>query len=157
MNFFKSSVCLGLMLFGQLSFADVQNVVVSERRVILPVTISSSTVILSSAGYSAPLVKILIPSIADVTVMNHRNLGAEAPCISTYDTQNPNDVIKNDSRIIQQPVVIRLIKDAITTEVNGVPTCSVTLTETIDTKIRGINFTHARTTTMPDRTVADCK
>ncbi len=65
-----------LMMVG--SMAQAGERVISDQVVRLPVRINSETVKLSAAGYSRPMVKVLVPGLADVTVLNHRNEGEGA-------------------------------------------------------------------------------
>jgi hypothetical protein len=134
--------------------AQAGNVVVSERTVMLEVPISPTTVILSSADYSAELVKILIPNLADVTLLNHRNSTASAPCVATYETHNPADVIKNNSAKENIPFQIKLIRTT-TPAANG--RCQVSLTETVEGNVRGFKFQHLRYQEIGERHIDDCR
>lgn len=153
----KKLVLLGLMC-ANLAMAQGKTSVISKRQVVLPVEISSNTVILSNLGYGAFMVKILIPSIADVTLFDHRNEGASAPCIFTLDTEKIEDVIRNNPTTENIPFVITLTKTvAVDSEDSMKPTCRVTLTESLEGKIRGFKFTHARQSQVSKRSVEDCR
>ncbi len=56
--------------------------VLSTKIVTLPVKIEAENLKLSRAGYSMPVLKIFVPELAQVTFLNHRNIGASAPCMS---------------------------------------------------------------------------
>ncbi len=135
--------------------AMANEVVLSEKEVTLPVDISTSRLHLSRAGYSMAVVKVLIPELAEVTFLNHRNNSAGAPCMSTYDTFNPHDVIQNNPAVEQIKFTIKLIKYTQLDEENKV--CLVTMSESISGKIRGFDFNHQLEVAMPNRHVDDCK
>src|SRR3990167_4240343 len=76
--------------------ANASSVVLSKRTVELNVDISTTKLKLSRAGYASPVVKVLVPELADVTILDHRNTGEGAPCLATYETMLPEDVIQNN-------------------------------------------------------------
>lgn len=143
-----------LSLFvSQVSFAN--EIQMYEKQVTLPVDVSSTRIHLSRAGYSMDVVKVLIPELADVTFLNHRNNSAGAPCMSTYETFEPNDVIQGNPSVEQVNFTIKLSKYLYQDTENKV--CKVQLVETVSGKIRGFNFGHTLSTDMPDRHLEDCK
>ena len=141
-----------------LSFLVTQSVfatttIISEKTVTLPVDISTTKVRKTASDYSFPVVKVLIPALADVTLLNHRNTGEGAPCMATYGTHEVDDVIQNDPRTVDVKFKLPHTKDAwLVANV-----CKVRLTETVEGKIRGFVFTHSRSVDMPDRHVDDCR
>jgi hypothetical protein len=144
-------------------FANANEVVVSEREVELNVDISESTVKLSRADYSAAVVKILIPEIADVAILDHRNTNEGAPCMATYETQSPSSVVGGDPKKEKIKFKITLERQAFfNRSVNpdgsldsGV--CEVYLIETINGVIRGFNFNHVESVLVGTRHPDDCR
>lgn len=130
-------------------------VVLSEKTVPLTVDISTTKVKLSVADYSFPVVKVLVPDLADVTVLDHRNTGEGAPCMATYDTLEPLDVIQDNPSIEEIPMTIKLEK--IVSEDFSGNTCHVTLSETITGNIRGFEFSHYKSHYIGTRHIDDCK
>lgn len=136
--------------------ADIQGEkVLSQRTVTLKVDLNEKTVKLSRAGYSMPLVKILVPDLADVTLLNHRNESEGAPCLSTQEAQQPSQVLKNRPQVERVPFVITLSKSFALDQQSGV--CYVTLVEHVEGRVRGILFTHDRTQDVAERIAEDCR
>lgn len=129
--------------------------IISKREVMLPVKINANTVKLSSAGYSRPLVKVLIPDLADVTLLNHRNFGEDAPCMSTVGAEIPEDVVKNDEKTENIKFSVILTKTVYPDSDNK--TCLVSLSEDITATIRGFKFTHERSASLQKRVLEDCR
>lgn len=130
-------------------------VLLSEKTVPLTVDISTTKVKLSVADYSSPVVKVLVPDLADVTVLDHRNTGEGAPCMATYDTLEPMDVIQDNPSIEEIPMTIKLEKIVSEDFSNNV--CHVTLSETITSNIRGFEFNHYKSHYIGTRHIDDCK
>jgi hypothetical protein len=68
---------------------------IASRVVRLPVDVTPQTVKLSAADYAMPGVKILVPALADATVLNHRNSGEGAPCRAVADPVTVDQIIQN--------------------------------------------------------------
>lgn len=136
--------------------AQAAETVISSRIVNLPVDISLTKVVLTNAGYGTTyLVKVLVPALAEPTLMNHRNEGESAPCLATYETNKIEEIVQNNPEIINVDMKIDLIK--LTSISDEDQLCHVFLTENITTKIRGYNFRHFRTSEMPTRAPTDCQ
>lgn len=151
----KSFMALGLIFLSMVAHGDV---VVSKRVVILPVDLSTAGIRLSKAGYSIPTVKVLIPELADVTLMNHRNEGETAPCLATLQTFIREDVVQGNPTVELLPFTIELEKVLhLVTDANGEKSCNVNLVETVQGMIRGFDFSHVRTSALPSRHPDDCK
>jgi hypothetical protein len=133
---------------------EPKDVVISQRVVRLPVEISNTNVKLSAADYSAPVVKVLIPALADVTLLDHRNTNEGAPCMATYGTRVPNDVIQNNPGSLQVQFQISLIKNLYVDTNNS---CVVSMTEHIEGTIRGFKFVHDRYVSLGERHLDDCR
>ncbi len=108
---------------------------------------------LSRAGYGSEVLKVFIPSLADITFLDHRNENSGAPCMSTYETAIPEDVIQGRPGNETVNFNVILTKH---TFLNGT-VCKVSMVETITAKIRGFNFSHSQSTNMPDRHQDDCR
>lgn len=141
-----------LMILSGLAQAET---VLSERVVSVSVDVSTAKVRLSSAGYTSPVVKVLVPDLADVTVLDHRNPGEAAPCLATYDTLEPADVVAGQPGIETALMTIRLTKSALPDPSAGV--CRVYLNESINGVLRGFHFTHDRTFEVSPRVLDDCR
>lgn len=134
---------------------ETKTTMLSERTVVIPAEINEMNVKLSRADYSVPVVKILVPSLADVTALNHRNTKEGAPCLATYDTKNPIDIIQGNPQSENITLTIKLEKH--TTPILETGICEVTLSETIEGVIRGRKFTHERFAALPERKIEDCR
>lgn len=128
-----------------------------SKKVILPVDISELTVKLSRADYALPVVKILIPELARETLLDHRNTNEGAPCLATYETLAPGNVIQNNPQAENIEFLITAEKELELQKEGSTETCAVTLVENITAKIRGFAFTHTRYFALPNRNPADCK
>ena len=132
-----------------------QDIVLSKRHVTLNVDVSTAKVKLSNAGYATFVLKVLVPDLADATFLDHRNEGESAPCIATYETLKPEDVIKNDPGIEKVKAVITLSKIASLNQETQL--CEITLHEAISTKVRGFLFLHDRAKLIATRHKDDCR
>lgn len=151
----KSLVVLGLMFVSVVASA---NTLVSEQVVTLPVDLSTAGIRLSKAGYSSPTVKVLIPELAEVTVLNHRNEGETAPCLATFQAILVEEVVQGNPETLQVPTSIKLEKIfGVVEQENGEKICEVRLMETVTATIRGFDFSHVRFGDLPSRHVDDCK
>ena len=74
-----------LLVITQMAQAKSSSVLLSEKTVDLSVDISTTKLKLSRADYSSPFVKVLVPELADVTILDHRNTNEGAPCMATGD------------------------------------------------------------------------
>jgi hypothetical protein len=144
-----------LVLSTFLSLNAFAQVVISEKTVTLPIDLSTAKLKLSSRGYSNLIVKVLVPELADVTLGNHRNEDEEAPCLATYETRDPEDVIQGKPEKIFANFKITLVKTVLADSENNI--CHVTLSEQISGEIRGFEFFHERSIPLPERDLEDCR
>jgi hypothetical protein len=84
-----------LLALGVQAQAEPISVNLSEKTVTLDVAINKWNLKFSRAGYSEPVVKVLIPELADVTLLDHRNFRENAPCLATFEAKTPEEVIQN--------------------------------------------------------------
>jgi hypothetical protein len=102
------------------------------------------------------MLKVLVPGLADLTILNHRNSREGAPCIAAgrcTQGMGPGTILAGGEGSVTVPVRVQLKKIA---QVDG-EVCHVTLVETVTTKIRGVPFFHERTQEVADRAAADCR
>ncbi len=121
----------------------------------LNVDLSTAKLKLSNAGLVSAVLKVLVPDLADVTVLDHRNEGESAPCLATYETFEPQDIIKGDPKVEKVSTVITLSKIASVNEESHL--CELTLHESISNKIRGFLFIHDRSKVVATRSLDDCR
>ena len=144
------------MLVSVTAHAQEKTVELSKRNVVLNVDISETKVKLSRAGYGSPTLKILVPDLADVTILDHRNIGEGAPCLATYDANSPERIIQKRPAIEQVKFTVTLQKKA--TIIPGeTPTCEITLNESVEGMVRGFQFMHFRSILVGNRNVDDCR
>ncbi|MCH2534093.1 MAG: hypothetical protein MK008_06600 [Bdellovibrionales bacterium] len=101
------------------------------------------------------MVKVLVPDLADVTILNHRNTGEGAPCMASYQAMSPEDVIQNNPSVEVVPMTITLNKLLTPDSANGI--CHVSLKESIVGKIRGFRFEHHESMGVGTRHIDDCR
>lgn len=148
----KLFLSLLILLSPILANADFKETIISKKTVTLPVDLSTTKLKFTDLGYSVPLVKVIIPQMAEVTLLNHRNVGEDGPCLFTYDTFQVDDVLQDRPEVIDTEFNITLKKSFFISD----DVCKVTLTEEIEADIRGFLFQHSLSTAMPDRVAADC-
>lgn len=130
--------------------------VVRDQTTTVRVALNAQTVKCSAADYSIPMLKVLVPALAELTVLNHRNTSEGAPCIAAGrcgEGLGPQDILRSGEGIDQVPVRVVLKKIA---AIDG-NVCHVSLVETVKTQIRGVRFFHERTQDVADRAAADCR
>lgn len=149
----KTFLSLSLLLLSSLAQAQFTQTVINERTVVLPVDINSTRLKFTSLGYSSSLVKIIVPELAAVTILNHRNIGEDGPCLFTYGTRLIDDVLQDRPEVVDTEFTITLTKQA---WVSG-EKCHVELSETVTADIRGFFFQHQVVHEMPSRVLEDCK
>lgn len=117
--------------------------------------LNTKTVKCSAADYSSPMLKVLIPALADLTILNHRNFREGAPCVAAgaCGEIGPKDILKAGEG--SEKIAVRVIVKK-ETELEG-DVCRVTLVETVYTVIRGVPFFHERRQAVADRTPDDCR
>ncbi|MGI4993441.1 hypothetical protein ACRXCV_12465 [Halobacteriovorax sp. GFR7] len=143
---------LFVLLFSLMTFANSK--VLSIRTVTLPVDVSTAKLKWTNLGYgSTYFVKVIVPELASETIMNHRNLGEDGPCMFTYDTKNLEDVIGDNPGVEDIDFEITLTR-FISKNPDG--ECRVSLQENINADIRGFKFTHTLSHQMPNRVGEDC-
>lgn len=135
--------------------AEISSVVLSDQTIPVTVDISVGRVKLSKADYSSEVVKILVPGLADVTLLDHRNTNEGAPCLATYEARQVSEVIQSNPAIETVPMNIKLVKQ-IYPDVKA-RKCHVQLFELIETNIRGFKFEHMRSISVGTRHLDDCR
>ncbi len=143
-----------LLIASLISSLSVSAVTLHKKKVTLPVDISTTRLLMSNAGYGdSYILKVIIPELADITFLNHRNPRAGGPCMATYETVDPEAVLQGNPAIEQVEFDVTLDKGVY---FDG-NVCQVSLTETIVGKIRGFTFQHSVTQQMPARSQEDCR
>lgn len=136
--------------------SELEGSVVRDQTTNVNVDLNSKTVKCSSADYSARMLKVLVPGLADLTILNHRNTAEGAPCVAAGrcgPDLGPDTILKAGDGVEQVPVRVVLQK---VTALDGA-VCHVTLVETVTTTIRGLPFFHERRQEVADRAAGDCR
>lgn len=132
-----------------------KEVVMSESVHNLPVDVSTAKLKITTLGYGVPTLKVLVPEMADVTLLNHRNEGEEAPCIATYESMNLDDIIQGNPAV--ENVDFTITRTKMLQHFPGDVHCQVSVREDIHANIRGFNFYHSKTESVGTRHPDDCK
>jgi hypothetical protein len=130
--------------------------VIRDQTTMVDVDLNDATVKCSAADYSMPMLKVLVPGLAELTVLNHRNTREGAPCVAAGRCSaalGPQNVLKAGAGVDRVPVRVVLKK---VTAIDG-DVCHVTLVETVATTIRGLAFSHERSQDVAERAAADCR
>lgn len=151
----KTLILAATLIMGLTAHAQ-KEVIISKKNVKLEVDLSTAGIRSSNAGYGDTFfVKILVPGLAEQTVLNHRNEGEAAPCLATYDTYNIEDVVQgNPSKEIHDFEIVQ--KKVLYPNAAG-KTCVVYLVEKVETTVRGFRFLHERSSGLPKRHIDDCQ
>jgi uncharacterized protein (TIGR03382 family) len=121
------------------------------------IDLNASTVLCSSADYGALFLKIGIPKLAQLTLLDHQNIGAGAPCVSAgacYPGHEPADILdptKPTETVDINVKAFRLDEADATAQ-----TCTTTLIERVHVNVRGFDFLHERQAPLGSRPFADC-
>ncbi len=121
------------------------------------VELNAQTVLCSSADYGALYLKILIPQLARLTLLDHQNLGAGAPCVAAGMCEpgnEPSDII--DPNDPKDTVAINVKAIRVDEADADTQTCNTSLTEKVKVTIRGVDFFHERWATLGTRPYSDC-
>lgn len=155
-----SFVFLGLVA-GSLSTASAATVynetLVHDTTTTVNIDLNEDTVLCSSADYGALFLKVALPELAGLTLMDHQNIGAGAPCVAAgvcepghmpeniIDAAHPTENVSINVKAFRQ--------DEVDTTAE---TCNTTLIERVHVTIRGFEFTHERRAELGSRLFGDC-
>lgn len=121
--------------------------------------LTPETVICSHADYSANFLKVLIPQLASITLLDHQNTDAGAPCVAAgecapFGDHAPSDILDEADTTETVDITVRATRvDEIDHEAE---TCTTSLRERVDLVIRGVPFTHERHASLGSRPYGDC-
>ena len=157
-NLGRTSLLL-LALSSSPALAEVtfHETVVHDTTTTVDVKLDASTVLCSSADYGALFLKVLIPELAPITLLDHQNTGAGAPCVAAGPCQPgnmPEDIIDTQYPSSQAAINVKAIR--IDQADSTAQTCTTTLREDVAVTIRGVPFTHTRYASLGERPFSDC-
>lgn len=121
------------------------------------ITLDASTVLCSAADYSGLFLKIGIPQLAALTLLDHQNIGANAPCVAAGSCQPgnmPSDLIDPDEPTEVVDINVQAYRGDETDSV--AQTCQTYLVERVKVVVRGVEFTHERIAMLGSRPFVDC-
>jgi uncharacterized protein (TIGR03382 family) len=121
------------------------------------VDLNNQTVLCSAADYGATFLKILIPDLAKLTLLDHQNTGAGAPCVASGPCEPgnlPADIIDPADPTETVQINVKAVRGDSADDV--AQTCETGLTETVKVTIRGVDFFHQRFAPLGQRPYADC-
>lgn len=141
------------ILMSFTGFAQTETLV-SEKNVVVPVDIGTSKIKFTNLGYgSTSLVKVIVPELAEHTILNHRNEGEDGPCLFTWGAMQVRDVVQGNPEIVDTKFKITLKKSSF---INFENVCKMKVIEYLSAEIRGFHFEHRVVHDLPDRVAADC-
>jgi hypothetical protein len=133
--------------------------IVHETTTSVDLELNEETVLCSQAEYGVSHLKVLIPQLAAITLLDHQNQGAGAPCV-TAGACAPNgeletgQVLDDDYDHEQVSILVRAVR--IDVAESSSETCTTYLREEIETTIGGLLFTHERSALLGERSYSDC-
>jgi hypothetical protein len=142
---------------------EVRETIVHVTHNTLQVDLNEKTVICSRADYSMPMLKVLIPGLSGITLLNHQNFGAGAPCVTTGQSCQsfgrgsstaPADILQGQNGV--EPVEVVVTETRLETINHIEKTCTVRLREHVETVIRGKRLFHDRENELAARRYEDC-
>jgi hypothetical protein len=153
-------IALGLVA-GSISVANAEQTtnetVVHDTTSWVEVDLNASTVLCSAADYGALFLKVGIPELARITLLDHQNIGAGAPCVAAgicAPGNQPSDIINPAKPTELVSINVKAVRyDVADSEAN---TCTTHLIERVHLTIRGIEFNHERFSDLGSRKFADC-
>jgi uncharacterized protein (TIGR03382 family) len=155
-----SFVCLGL-LAGTMSTATAESrfaeTIVHKTTTNMSIELNANTVLCSAADYGSPHLKVLIPKLASLTLLDHQNFGAGAPCVAAGECapgNMPEDIINAQSP--SEPVAMQITAVRFDETDAAAQTCETSLVERVNLTIRGKEFKHERRAYLGSRELSDC-
>ncbi len=133
---------------------------VHRSRKSVRVELNEKSVLCSRADYSMPMLKVLIPELAEITLLDHQNTGAGAPCVTTGQICDASGLV-GPELILQgrdgvESIDVEVLAERVETVDHQQQKCQVGLRETVNTVIRGQSLTHERWADLGERSYADC-
>jgi MYXO-CTERM domain-containing protein len=152
------SLVLGLASSASAA-VETREELVHETTTSVDLELTPETVICSHADYSASFLKVLIPELASITLLDHQNTDAGAPCVAAgecapFGDHAPSDIL--DEADTTETVDIRVRATRVDEIDHDAQTCATTLRERIDLEIRGVPFVHERYASLGSRPYGDC-
>lgn len=131
--------------------------VVTDTTTPVDLKLDDSTVLCSSADYGSLFLKVLIPDLARLTLLDHQNIGAGAPCVAAGACKPgnmPSNII--DPAHPVEHVAVNVQEIRLDEADPTAQTCTTTLIEKVHVSIRGIDFYHQRQAPLGSRPYSDC-
>lgn len=131
--------------------------VISVQNFKVKVSLNEQTVLCSIFDYSARVLKVLVPELDKLTVLNHENTGAGSPCLGAGQcTATKNDRTFLSSGPSEENINLQVTRTRVNFLDAEKQTCMVSLKETIKTQIHGVPFFHEREVDVSPRKAAGC-
>jgi uncharacterized protein (TIGR03382 family) len=156
----SSLVCLALVA-GSVTTATAETrfaeTIVHNTTTSMSIKLDQSTVLCSTADYGSPHLKVLIPKLGSLTLLDHQNTGAGAPCVAAgacVPGNMPEDILDEANPIEQVSMHVRAVR-ADETDAQF-QSCETSLVEHVTVTIRGKEFKHERRAWLGSRQFSDC-
>jgi MYXO-CTERM domain-containing protein len=160
MRTYTVAASLVLRLASSASAAvETREELVHETTTSVDLELTPDTVICSHADYSSTFLKVLIPQLASITLLDHQNTDAGAPCVAAgecapFGDHAPDDILDEMDTTETVDIGVRASRvDEIDHEAQA---CTTTLIERVDVVIRGVPFFHQRSSSLGSRPYGDC-
>jgi hypothetical protein len=132
------------------SHAQIIEIELHSKIVPLNVTKYKETLL----GYGTLTGKILIPELAEQSLLNHRNDGEEAPCLSGPSKGMKPIAIDNTLLPEIVPVEIKVLNEFHINQEKRI--CKVILIESVEAEVQGVRFRHRLVKDNGFRYIKDC-
>ena len=110
-----------------------------------------------------PMLKVLIPGLSDITLLDHQNTGATAPCVTTGESciswsankrASPEDILQGRPGLESADILVTAKR--IETINHTEQTCEISIEEKVETEIRGKKLFHTRENSLGSRPYGEC-
>lgn len=157
----RASLLSAVLVASSLSIAAAAPVsaetLVHDTTTNVEIELDDTTVLCSSADYGALFLKVLIPELAALTLLDHQNLGAGAPCVAAGMCEPgnmPDDILDPYDTKETVAIHVKALRYDVTDA--SAQTCQTSLVERVQVIIRGVDFFHERFAPLGERPYADC-
>lgn len=154
----KTLIAAAVLLFPLVVNAETVDKEVSRQTTDITVALHPSSVRCSALGYGSPELKVDVPDLDWAAVFNHRQLGEGEPCMAAgacTSTNTPGRVLAGGEGDVPAQVLV------VHTEVGTIDkvhaTCTRELVEELTMQLRGLTFTHRKSTPLAPWTAAECR
>ena len=159
MSLLRTTALLSCLFAANSALAEnieVKERKVSDQEVTLQITLNAKSVLCTAADYSDTMLKVNVPGLRNLTVLDHTNSATGLPCVQggvCTETNSPASIIAKGP-VVKAPTRVQRIAQF--TIDHDAKTCTQVLHEIVDVSIAGKNFHHERSKVIGPMTFDAC-